>query len=76
MLFGFSSPISVGTGIGRRRSSLHLKLVEREGDRVDHSRLWRVYREAGQSPKRKKLKTLCAGFIAAGGGRSGGGLGG
>ena len=31
-------------------------LVEREGERVNHKRLWRVYREAGLCLKRKKRK--------------------
>jgi putative transposase len=31
-------------------------LVEREGDRVNHKRLWRVYREAGLCLKRKKRR--------------------
>lgn len=38
---------------GYRR--LHV-LVEREGDRVNHKRLYRVYREAGLCLKRKKRK--------------------
>jgi putative transposase len=31
-------------------------LVEREGERVNHKRLWRVYREAGLCLKRKKRR--------------------
>jgi putative transposase len=31
-------------------------LVEREGERVNHKRLWRVYREVGLCLKRKKRK--------------------
>jgi putative transposase len=31
-------------------------LVEREGERVNHKRLWRVYREAGLCLKRKRRK--------------------
>jgi len=31
-------------------------LIEREGDRVNHKRLYRVYREAGLCLKRKKRK--------------------
>ena len=31
-------------------------LVEREGERVNHKRLYRVYREAGLCLKRKKRK--------------------
>jgi putative transposase len=31
-------------------------LVEREGERVNHKRLWRVYCEAGLCLKRKKRK--------------------
>jgi putative transposase len=31
-------------------------LVEREGERVNHKRLWRVYREAALCLKRKKRK--------------------
>jgi putative transposase len=38
---------------GYRR--LHL-LVEREGERVNHKRQWRVYREAGLCLKRKKRR--------------------
>ena len=35
-------------------------LVEREGERVNHKRLLRVYREAGLCLKRKKRQSLCA----------------
>jgi putative transposase len=31
-------------------------LVKREGERVNHKRLWRVYREAGLCLKRKKRR--------------------
>jgi putative transposase len=31
-------------------------LVEREGERVNHKRLWRIYREAGLCLKRKKRR--------------------
>jgi putative transposase len=40
---------------GYRR--LHV-LVERDGSRINHKRLWRVYREAGLSVKRKRRKRL------------------
>jgi putative transposase len=38
---------------GYRRSQV---LVQREGERVNHKRLWRVYREAGLCLKRKKRR--------------------
>jgi putative transposase len=38
-------------------------LVEREGERVNHKRLWRVYREAGSCLKRKKRRhCVCIGL--------------
>ena len=40
---------------GYRR--LHV-LLQREGERVNHKRVWRVYREAGLSVKRKRRKRL------------------
>jgi putative transposase len=40
-------------GYGYRRLQV---LVEREGERVNHKRLWRVYREAGLCLKRKKRR--------------------
>jgi transposase InsO family protein len=53
--FGVSERRACGPRFGYRRLGV---LLAREGQRVNHKRLFRVYREAGLSVKRTRRKKL------------------